>query len=55
MRMRTTGRLMVPLSLASLLVVGLDAQARRPQQTRAVPLEVICGPASTMTAPAETM
>ena len=54
MRMRTTGRLMVPLSLASLLVVGLDAQARRPQLTRAVPLEVICGPASSMTAPLET-
>lgn len=55
MRMRTTGGLMVPLSLASLLVVGLDAQARRPQQTRAIPLEVICGPASTMTAPVATM
>lgn len=55
MRIRTIGRLVAPVSLASLLIVGLDAQASRPQQTRAVPLEIICAPGSTLTPPVETM
>ncbi len=55
MRIRTTGGLIAPLCLATLMVAGLDAQARRPQQTRHVSLEIICGPVSTLTAPVAPM
>jgi hypothetical protein len=55
MRMRTTGLLIVPVSLASFFVAGLGAQAKRPQQTRSIPLEIVCGPAATLVPPAATM
>lgn len=55
MRIRTTGRLISALFVAFLMVIGLDAQARRPHQTRAVPLEIICGPVSAMAAPVVPM
>ena len=51
MRMRTTGLLIVPVSLASLFVAGLAAQVKRPLQTRSIPLEIVCGPAATLVAP----
>jgi hypothetical protein len=55
MRIVTIAGLVASVSLPSLLVASLDAQARRPEQTRAVPLEVICAPSSTLTLPDDSM
>jgi hypothetical protein len=55
MRIRTTGFLIVPASLAALFAGSLDAQVKRPLTTRSIPLEIVCGPASTLAAPDAAM